>query len=104
MNKKIISSLILGALLILLVAPTPAFAVVNSIQTLMVAIVNGVVWVVFCGIAVICFVYAGIMFLSAYGDPGKLQLARSAFLWGVVGVIVGILAYSIILVIERALS
>ncbi|MCX6724283.1 MAG: hypothetical protein NT155_03900 [Candidatus Staskawiczbacteria bacterium] len=56
-------------------------------------------WVVFAGIAVIMFLVAGILFLTAGGQPEKIQSARSAFIWGVAGVVVGIIAYSIIAIV-----
>lgn len=54
------------------------------------------IWIVFALIALVCFIIAGILFLTAGGDPEKVATARGAFVWGVAGVIVGILAYSII--------
>ena len=59
------------------------------------------VWIAFTIIVVICFVWAGIKFLTAGGSPEKIQEARQAFLWGVVGVVAGILAFSIITVIKN---
>ena len=50
---------------------------------------------VFAAIAVIMFIWAGVTFLTANGAPEKIQQARTAAMWGVVGVIVMILAYSI---------
>jgi len=91
MFKKALLFILLSAL----VLPSAAFGAVDSIQSLSVAIAR-VVWVVFTVIAVICFVIAGVMFLTARGDPAKLTLARSAFLWGLAGVAVGIVAFSII--------
>lgn len=86
---------LLFILLSALVLPSVAFGAVDSIQSLSIAIAR-VVWIVFTVIAVICFVIAGVMFLTAQGDPGKLKLARDAFLWGLAGVAVGIVAFSII--------
>lgn len=100
MNKKLISSL---AIVSLLVLPLAVFAVpatrtltgiITSLQTL--------AWQIFGLIAVICFVIAGILFLTSGGDPEKVQTARNAFMWGVAGIVVGILAYSIISIIEYA--
>lgn len=54
---------------------------------------------VFGAIAVICFIIAGVLFLTAGGVPEKVQAARSAFMWGIAGVVVGILAFSIIAVV-----
>jgi uncharacterized membrane protein YjfL (UPF0719 family) len=41
-------------------------------------------------------VIAGMLFLSARGDAEKIKTAKGAFLWGVVGIVVAILAYSMI--------
>ena len=57
------------------------------------------VWVIFGLIAVVCFVIAGILFLTANGDAQKLATARSAVIWGIVGIIVGIVAFSILTII-----
>jgi len=73
-----------------------------SIQGLGVAVGN-VVWIIFTVIVVVCFVVAGITFLTAQGNPAKLTLARASFFWGIAGVVVGILAYSIESIIERML-
>ncbi len=54
------------------------------------------IWVVFAGIAVVAFLVAGILFLTAQGNAEKIATARQAFLWGVAGVVVGILSFVII--------
>lgn len=79
------------------------FFMVDSIQSLSIAIAQ-VVWLVFTVIAVICFVLAGIMFLTAQGEPDKIKTARAAAIWGVAGVVVAIAAYSIISIVSKALS
>jgi len=61
---------------------------------------ENVTGLVFGAIAVICFVIAGILFLTAQGQPEKIKTARSAFIWGVGGVIVGIIAFSIIALVS----
>jgi len=91
-------------LLLALATPSIAFARVTNIQTLMVAIVNIAVWIVFTGIVVISFVYAGVLFLTSSGDMEKVRTARRAFIWGIAGVVVGILAFWIIDIISRILS
>lgn len=67
-------------------------AVVESVKT--------ATWIIFAAVAVICFVIAGILFLTAQGQPEKLKTARSAFIWGVAGVVVGIVAFSIISIVQ----
>jgi hypothetical protein len=100
MNKKIFFLILFS----LLTVPAMSFGAAGNIQELMATLVNGVVWVVFGGIAVICIVYAGILFLSSGGDPAKVKLARNSFLYGVAGIVVGILAYSIVGIIENAIK
>lgn len=54
---------------------------------------------VFGAIAVISFIIAGILFLTSQGAADKITAARQAFIWGIAGVVVGILAFSIIAII-----
>ena len=76
---------------------------VSSLGSLVNAIENAAGLVFGC-IAVICFVVAGILFLTAGGAPEKIQAARSAFLWGVAGVVVGIIAFSIIAIVGSMMN
>jgi len=100
MNKKI-QFLLLSVFLSL---PVVAFAAVTNIQSLMETLVGSVLWSIFTAIVVFCFVYSGILFLTASGDSTKLTAARSSFVWGIVGVVVGIMAYSIINILSNMLS
>ncbi len=45
--------------------------------------------------AVIMLVYAGYLFLGAAGDPKKVEQAKAAVVWSIVGVVVMILARAI---------
>lgn len=70
-------------------------------------IVDGIVghlWVLFVGIAIACFLLAGVTFLTANGAPEKINTAKMAVLWGVVGVVVGIISYSIVLIVGSLIS
>jgi hypothetical protein len=58
---------------------------------------------IFGAIAVISFVIAGIYFLTSGGDPDKVTKARSAAIWGVAGIVVGIIAFSIIAIVASFL-
>ncbi len=53
-----------------------------------------VVWPIFLGVVVIMFIYAGFLFLTAQGEPGKVSEAKKALIWAVVGIIVAIFAFS----------
>lgn len=74
-----------------------------DLTTLGTIIVNQV-WVAFTILAVVCFVIAGILFLTSGGDPDKVKNARNAFLWGVAGIVVGVVAYTIIAIVRGALG
>jgi hypothetical protein len=60
-------------------------------------------WIVFTIIAVVMFVFAGVRFLTAGGEPEKVAQARGAFMWGVAGIVVGILAFTIITVVTSVI-
>lgn len=102
--KKIVLSLIAVSLLAL---PVLAFAQIGGnppaisidLTTLGNKIANAI-WIVFTILALVMFVVAGILFLTAQGDPEKVKTARNAFIWGVVGVVVGIIAFTIITVVR----
>ena len=102
--KKITLGIVL---LVALVLPVLTMAQPNvrigSLQEIVIKIQNAL-WIVFGLIAVIAFVTAGILFLTAGGDPEKVQTARAAFIWGVAGVVVGIVAYSIIAIVASFLG
>lgn len=66
--------------------------------------IGSYIWMIFAFIAFLCFVYAGVMFLMSGGEPNKIGLAKSAAIYGVVGIVVAILAYSILGILTKALS
>jgi hypothetical protein len=97
MNKKII---LLASSFALLAAPLAAFAgAVNPatwVNDVILRLLTVVIYPLFAGLVVIMSIYAGIMFLTARGDPGKLKTAQTTFIWIVIGITVGLLAYVII--------
>jgi heme/copper-type cytochrome/quinol oxidase subunit 2 len=102
--KKILLSL---ALLGMLVLPALTMAQIGgsppNVENLSLErvgqIIADAVWIIFTIIAVVMFVVAGIMFLTASGDAEKIKTARNAFLWGVAGVVVAIIAFGIISIV-----
>jgi len=83
----------------LAVALIPLPGVTTSLSQVIDAIFF-LLWPFFAAFAVIMFIYAGFIFLSASGDPSKVAEARRAVLWGVIGVAVGLLAFSIPFVVK----
>lgn len=81
--------------IIVAVGISPVVALAATLDS----IVNDIIaaaQVMFLGVAVVCFIIAGILFMTSQGDPDKLKLARSAALWGVAGVVIGVIAPTII--------
>ena len=102
--KKIILSLVaLSVLAMPVLALAQPSVTITSIDDLVDA-VKRPLWIIFGLIALIAFVIAGILFLTAAGSPEKIAQARTAFLWGVVGVVVGIVGIVRAIVFSRCLS
>ena len=106
--KRIISLILLGFLILPLAAsaqlqPFGPGVKISNLPGLITNIVNAV-WVVFTVIVVVMFVVAGVLFLTSHGEPAKLQQAKAAFIWGVAGVAVGIVAFSIIYLVGHVIA
>jgi hypothetical protein len=67
-------------------------------------LIENAVGLIFGAIAVVSFVLAGILFLTANGDPEKIGTARSAVIWGVVGIAVGLIAFVIVSIVANLLG
>lgn len=58
------------------------------------------IWPIVVAAVIILFMYGGFQFLTARGDETKLSKARLSVMWGVIGVGVIILSFSIIYILE----
>ncbi len=47
-------------------------------------------------LAVIMVIYAGFLYVTSAGDSGKVQKAKTALIYAVVGIVVAVLAYAIV--------
>ncbi|MGD0576965.1 MAG: hypothetical protein ABSA74_02750 [Candidatus Staskawiczbacteria bacterium] len=113
-SKKIFSLTLLGFLALPLVISATDIVAGGGLHSIgtgpavdIVSLMHGIergVAFVFGAIAVICFVVAGVLFLTAQGAPEKLKTAKAAVIWGVAGVIVGIAAYSIVAIVEAIIT
>ncbi len=83
----LLSILILLALPFVIQAQNPPDMIVGILGRLI-----GIFWNVFYGLVIIIFIIAGIMYLTARGDPSKIQSANKTLIWAIVGVAVGLLA------------
>ena len=58
-----------------------------TLEDFLLAILNVVVYIMY-PIIVLMIVYTGFLFVSAQGNPAKLQEARRALIWTVIGALV----------------
>lgn len=69
------------------------------------SVLNGVLDVIFgiVGVIGVCvIIYGGFMFLTSAGEAQKAYKARHAIIYGVVGLIVAMLAFTIVQFVSRA--
>jgi len=106
--KKIVLSL---AAVAVLIAPVAAMAIDYTVPQQQSLDVPGLVdkiltpvWQIFIGLAVIMIIVAGVLFLTAGGAAEKIATARQALIWGVVGIAIGVLAFSITYIVKFALG
>lgn len=62
------------------------------------------VWPVFVGFAILMFLVSGFLFLSSQGEAGKLKLAKDSLIFGIIGVIVGLLSFSLPYILGNTLG
>lgn len=55
-------------------------------------------------VAVIVIIVAGIMFATSAGDPGNVTKAKNLLMYGVIGLILVIIAFAITLFVQGAFS
>ena len=108
MNKKIVGLLSVAGLLATPVISLAAIPNIPSGNPIMpVQILDAAfmfIWPIVVGVIIIMFIVAGFEFLTAQGDPSKVARARQAVIWGVVGVFVILLAFSIIFIVQNAFN
>ncbi len=117
MNKKLIIASVLSAVLLL---PLAAFAqnvvpaninfgnvpgqLANNMSISgLINLAFGFVWPLIMAFIIIMFILAGFSFFNAHGDDTKLVAARNEIIWGVVGLVVLLLAFSLPFVIRNSL-
>ncbi len=106
--KKIIIFLVSCVLLLVSVSASaqitlPNPAGVKTFEALISAIANFIASLV-GGLAVIMFIWSGILYLTSRGDPGQLQKAHKALLYAVIGAAIALSAAALIALIKYILG
>lgn len=109
MNKKLVivsaSALALLMPFVSMAIPAPTTPGGGGFNLLL--LVNRILdllWILFIAFAVIMFVVAGFMFLTARGEPEAVKDARNFVIYGIVGVAVGVIAFSLPFLIQGQLG
>lgn len=107
MSKKILLLSLLSFLALPSIVPASAYLYRPQSPYNLITLGNSIesaIWIIFTCIVVVCFVVSGILFLTALGDPAKIKTARASFIWGIVGIVVGIIAYSAVRIIVSLMA
>jgi hypothetical protein len=54
---------------------------------------NYIISPIFFGSAIIMFIYAGILFITSAGDPSKITKAKTAVIFAIIGIFIGLLSH-----------
>lgn len=101
--KKLLTVLVLaGAVLPVVILAQDEPGTVDYKQVLQ--NVRVALWSIFVVLAVIMFVWAGILYLTASGDPEKVGKAKTAVIYGVVGIAVAVIGYSIVTIVMQIMG
>jgi len=108
MNKKIISAIIFASLLCL---ASSAFAAVTipdplggvTFPQLLLKIAKGVGGLI-AGLGTIMIIIAGILYLISAGSPEKITKAKTALIYAIAGIAIGITATAIVEIITEILG
>src|SRR3989344_5960036 len=103
MKKK---PVVLASLTILLTLPFLALAASPTVwvQTVLNNFLGLIVWPIFFSVSILVLIWAGFLFLTAQGDPAKITASKKLVIWAIVGIVVAILAFSVINVIEQIVA
>ena len=67
----------------------------NSLQQTIINIINAVVGVLAL-VCVVVIIIGGVNYMTSAGDPGKVKKAKDTILYGVIGLVVCVLAFAIV--------
>ena len=75
----------------------------NDLNKMISTIINVVIGVVGF-VAVVVIILGGVQYTTSAGDPGKVKKAKDTILYGIVGLVVALLAYAIVNFVLGALQ
>jgi hypothetical protein len=109
MNKILLNSIIAVSIILPVVAlgwaaptgePTANFTDISALGTK----IGTFLWQLAALIALVMFIIAGIMMMTAGGAAEKMTTARQMAIYGVIGLVVAILGFSIVAIVSNAVA
>ena len=67
----------------------------RDVNTIVRTIINVIVYIVGL-LAVIMIIYGGVLYTTSAGDPGKVKKAKDTILYGIIGLVIAVLAFAIV--------
>ena len=67
----------------------------GDLVDIIIRLIEWIAWIVGL-LAVLMGLYAGILFITAGGDSGKVETARNILLYAIVGIVVAIIAFGLV--------
>lgn len=80
--------------------PIKTWGDVEEVMTL----IRNIMWAVLGVVVIVMFIWAGITFFGAEGDPTKVEAARKRVMYGLIGVVVAAIAGGIVALITSLLG
>jgi hypothetical protein len=112
MDKKFILNLFLGLTGLAILVPVLTLAQVtvqnpigfNDFESLILQGIFPAVATIIGALGVVMIVWAGILFVTSAGDPGRLGKAKTALWWAIIGIAIGIAATGLIELIKKIIG
>ncbi len=67
----------------------------NDLNTMIKTIINGIIFAVGM-VAVVMIILGGVSYATSQGDPGKVKKGKDTIMYGIIGLVISILAFAII--------
>ena len=74
----------------------------GSIEAIFISVIS-YAWMIFAGLTIVMFLYAGALFLTAAGNETKLATAKRAVIWGVIGIATALTAFMIDVLVRQVI-
>lgn len=75
----------------------------NDLNTIIRTIINAIIFVIGM-VAVVMIILGGVNYATSQGDPGKVKKGKDTIMYGIIGLVIAILAFAIVNFVLQALQ